>query len=716
MTKPPNAIRTIAIGMHFWYDSVRWVVVGIDGAAVRLRHGDKLILLSVTELMEHADPDDTDEDALANEDPAPEISRQAHPALLSTLVGVKPSKSDLRRMEAVNLLLTGYPDGIKDDNTPPDSDYGPQNGKDQKDRIRLYAERHGIGCRTIERWLAAAQHEGLDALTDKRRAKAADPLGGCPQVLRDAMIAVVLDQSDKSRVTDAQLIHKAKRIVTASEGPDFKFPGRASLYRWIKVLKTQSDLHLSKKTQQGHALRPKVMGPPLVTSRPFEVVEIDTQDVDLLAIDSVTGLTINLSLTLAIDLFTRSLVAWRFTARQPKATDAALLLHDMLSPKTWDPEWGPLARWRYGVPETLVLPGGPSEPIAGVPVGTPSAVTLDNGKVYVSDAMKSAALRLGVSLYYARAHTPTDKPHIEAVFNTIKDQFVEWLPGFTAASVSDRGSKQNVDDKATLFISEIEQMFAKWVAVKYQNTPHTGLRVPWMPGKTFTPNEMYDLGIAMTGYIRTPTSPDIAISLLPRAARVVSDIGIEVGSLLYNSPRLDPYRKRKSPFPELKGKWPIRIDPRDISRIWFWAGDPQEPSAGTWIPVPARIRRHVGAFSDIHLAYAKSLFTDQERQSTRADQILAVERTMLEMFDRIQLHGPASKREALVMATGAERIRQAAVTFPHDPDDHGLEAEEWQVDTHEPLEDIVIDDLDDIEPFEVVGNYDFDPQEEDAAS
>jgi len=687
----------ISVGTQFHYDGHLWRVVALDGAAVRVRNlAGELALIGHGELLEHADFEAIDDEAEIEQRWSPFLS-VVEPAagLLDATAPSHAKAKAAQKAEAVHLLLTGYPDGIVDPCTPPHPVYGPQNGTPLDERVEALAQELDVASRTIERWLKTAREYGTEALIDKRTIGTKGPLGNCPAEVIEAMVAVASSQVTQSKVTDRQLLQRVKDHVVAHHGDRVRMPADSTLRKYLAEFKRTYGLHLPTKTQQGNALRPDTIGSPLVLSRPFELVEIDSTPLDVFAISEVDGKPITVVLTLAIDVFSRSLVAWQFSPKSDKAIDAALLLHDMLTPKAWLPEWSEHARWRYGVPETLVLPGGDA-PLAGVPVGVPSTVSLDNGKIYASDAMKSACVRLGVSLQYSRVARPTDKPHIERVFSTIRTRFVENLPGYKGPRLDHRGTKEHVEDRACLFISEIEELFAQWVATDYQNRPHSGLVNPVIPSLVMSPNEAFDAGVAATGFVPLVVDADVAISLLPATARVVGTTGIEVGGLMYDAPILDAYRRRKSPFTDLKGKWAIRMDPRDLSHIWFWACDFQDSTAGSWVRIPARITRHVGAFADIHLQYAKSLFTDEDRLTGRAERVEAVEQTMIEMFARVRSQGAANDREATVFRLGDERTSLAIEAFPHDASSVDGSAPVPE----EPAEDETWDfDVNDLEPF-----------------
>ena len=73
----------------------------------------------------------------------------------------------------------------------------------------------------------------------------------------------------------------------------------------------------------------------------------------------------------------------------------------------------------------------------------------------------------------------------------------------------------------------------------------------------------------MAGYVPVPLSPQDYIELLPAAWRVINSYGVKIGLRTYDSGELNPYRRQHSGIEAKTGRWEVRYDPYDISRVWI---------------------------------------------------------------------------------------------------------------------------------------------------
>ena len=186
----------------------------------------------------------------------------------------------------------------------------------------------------------------------------------------------------------------------------------------------------------------------------------------------------------------------------------------------------------------------------------------------------------------ARPYRGSDKGWIERLFRTMRERLLESLPGYTGPNVLARG--KDIEADAVYFTHELEAIIGRWIAVDYQRRPHDGLRVPEAPHLTLSPNEAYEEAVARAGFLYVPRDPDLHLRLLPVEARVIGRAGVEIAGLTYDSPALDAYRQQRCPLAALDGKWPIRVDPRDLGRVWF-----QDPRDERFHELPWRHAREV---------------------------------------------------------------------------------------------------------------------------
>ena len=556
--------------------------------------------------------------------PAPDPGLYAD---LHTFDTLTPTESDdiARRLDAVLLVREGRLPG-----SPPDPEL---EHLSLMQRADVVARRQGVSERTLREWVRRFVERGAMGLVDRRTATASTPQLSIDPRWREAFRIVMDNYHLKSSVTDLRLIELVRERAAELFGDEAPEASDRTLRRHLDVLYPQRTQNKKTAQTQANAPSPSTWWRPLRLTKPGQVVAIDTNKLDVFALDPVTGSWQQLYLLMALDVFSRSIVGWRFTGWTPTSLDVKLLLRAVVTPKVADPRLPEEGLWRYtGVPEHIVAGLLTSDPIldrdptsgddhvavAGVPVLIPDAITLDHGKDYTSREVVDACDLLGITIGYARPYTPTDKAHVERAFRTVNTRFCQALTGYRGPDISARGVSQYVEDAAFYTVDEIEERFAAWVAVEYQNTPHEGLRHPALPAAVLTPNQMIDLSMASTGMVPTLVDRTIHIELLATEWRKVTDGGIRYANLYYDFPGnsfLDDYRNQPAPHNGRnsgagKPGWRIKIDRRDLSRIWFFdysTPAKPEPGVGVWREVPLRDLPDAAPFQEHHLAHAKRL-------------------------------------------------------------------------------------------------------------
>jgi hypothetical protein len=329
--------------------------------------------------------------------------------------------------------------------------------------------------------------------------------------------------------------------------------------------------------------------------------------------------------------------------------------------------WPESARWNYvGIPESIVIEIADhaiDRGIAGIPMVHPESVLIDHGKVFVSRAFKDACRRLGVNLQLARPYTPTDKSHVERTFLTIRNNFVMNLPGYKGPDVYSRGI--NPEQQAYYFIDEIDEKFAEWVALWWQRRYHEGLDLPNLPHLKMSPNDMYNEGISRAGFVHVVANKSLYFELLPTVWRTIQHYGIEFQGLRYDGDVLNDYRNKESPYGGThKGRWPIRYDPRDQSKAYFYDHEVGEWNELRWVHSEGANR----PFNEGVLGYAKQLLLSRRGDPGNADELAE---TLNGILDKLDVSDADRKvrRKLAASRIHADAVKRDRPEFPAPDDD-----------------------------------------------
>lgn len=527
---------------------------------------------------------------------------------------------------------------------------------------RLQAKASELGC-TVDRLRKkrrGVQRDGLCALVDGRAARSVTGAGIDP-LLRAAILAEADALADASDVRKMQFRARVASRLARESGEPVVLPGSRYTFGRIvdEVLAPTGLFRLSAKSRRSQASGPSESFGSLVAERPGEYVAIDTTSLDVFAIDPFAFQWVRLDLTAALDVCTRSILAFRLTPFSTQGVDLCLLLSDLLSPTPMDGRWPADVAYPYcGVPENLVLrafdlPAGTA--LCPRPTVRPGTIVVDRGRNYQSVAFMAACEHLRINVQSARPYRGSDKGWIERLFRTMRERLLESLPGYTGPNVLARG--KDVEADAVYFTHELEAIIGRWIAVDYQRRPHDGLRVPAAPHLTLSPNEAYEEAVARCGFVHVSRDPSLHLRLLPVQARVISRAGVEIGGLTYDSPALDAYRGRPCPLQAFDGKWPIRVDPRDLHRVWF-----QDPADERFVELGWRHARDVGRpFGGSALSYVKRLLVESGmRRPSEEELATELARLLHELSDEDLFRDRRARREAVRQAVIAEQRRAPA--------------------------------------------------------
>ena len=172
---------------------------------------------------------------------------------------------------------------------------------------------------------------------------------------------------------------------------------------------------------------------------------------------------------------------------------------------------------------------------------------------------------------------------VERAFSSVNTLFCQHVAGYVGSDVTRRGD----DVQAAWTIRELADLFEEWVIAGWQNRPHDGLRSPFLPGKALSPNEIYALLVARTGYLPVCLAGDDYIELLPVEWRKINDYGIRIDYRTYDCRELGPCRRQPSGVDAKGGLWEVHKTPTTCRMSGSATPVPEDgsPSRG-----PARAR------------------------------------------------------------------------------------------------------------------------------
>ena len=430
---------------------------------------------------------------------------------------------------------------------------------------------------TLIRWENARRRFGLIGCADDRWLRESGGHASITGEVREAIFAVREETLRGAKVSMRTRERMIRQYVRERFGPGTPVPSYPVLCRvWREWFGPGG----ARQRYARSAQLPAKNGHVLV-HRPGQVVALDTTVLPVMVRDGVFGDPVKCHLTLALDVCTHSLCAFRLTLVSDTSVDVAMLLRDVMMPLPMRPDWGEDLEWPYpGIPAAVVAEFA-GHKVAGLPFFTPETVTTDHGSVYRNHHLVEAQRVIGCNILPARVLRPTDKAACERAFGVARQLLFEHLTGYTGVDIADRGADPAAD--ATLTMDEMEHLIATWIVAVWQRRQLGEYAPGWDPDGTHSPNSLFAASFAQAGFAMQIPSPDLFYELLP--AHYVSRIsrrGVKIRGLWYDGPALKDYRGTASARGgRHKGQWVIRRDPRDRRSVFF-----QDPVTHAWHELP----------------------------------------------------------------------------------------------------------------------------------
>jgi transposase InsO family protein len=625
---------TVAVGASLLWDGEVVRIVEFDGRTVTLRLSDgRYRSVDLVEFVTRArglDPVDDGSD----------------PGVVLAGLSAAERERVAQRANDVREVLTGYASGHAEAAGPGEPRAAYADEVPLKARYAAKAAELSVTARTVENWVAAYRDGGEAALVDDRhrrgRSNTVDPRWDA--AVRAELAAGV---SASTPTRSAVLMRVAARLDREHGTGVVAVPSQATAYRRLALLtKGTNAVSGSAQGRRSIAERPTGVYGRLRATRPGEYLILDTQDLDIFAMEPVTCRWVKAQLTVAQDLFDRQILGLKVTAVSTKAVDVAGVLYEAVTGRgSGRPALGPV----HGLPQRLVFSEfGPDEQPVWCP---PETLVVDHGKAFLSAHVIGVCARLGISIQPAQPRKPTDKPTVERFFKSLREGLVQHLPAYKGPDLHSRGV--SVEEQAFLFLHELEDVIRDWIVSVYHPSDHGGLAVAEWPSLAVSPDEMFAVGIAKSGILRLPATPELVFEFLRVAWRTIQHYGVEIDGRRYNGPVLDGHRNETSPYGGIAaGKWPIRVNDDDVRFVYF-----QHPEDRTWHRLDwEHIPMLNTPFSAEAARYARVL-------AAQADRFTDPNTALAQLLDRWSTGAVTDRRERRIAARlSAERAAVPGLT------------------------------------------------------
>ncbi|MFM0498923.1 DDE-type integrase/transposase/recombinase [Paraburkholderia caffeinilytica] len=283
----------------------------------------------------------------------------------------------------------------------------------------------------------------------------------------------------------------------------------------------------------------RIYGKGPACTRPLERVEVDHTPVDILVVDSSTGLQLGRPwITVMIDAYSRMIVGIHVSFRKPSVRSVLRCLKHAILPKSYVKERFPKVTgdWdAYGLIDQLVC---------------------DNGLEFHAQDLEAACAELGTHVIYCPTRAPQMKGRIERSLKTLNYGLVHLQPGTTFATYDKRHAYDS-ERTAVLTLEALQELVHRWIIDVYSVNFHRGIQT--------TPKQKWDEGVAKFPRRLPPSTDVVNVYLGNTAKRILSKNGIEVHALQYASPALQDLRRRRGDI-----EVTVRTDPDNLGTIFVF--------------------------------------------------------------------------------------------------------------------------------------------------
>ncbi len=290
--------------------------------------------------------------------------------------------------------------------------------------------------------------------------------------------------------------------------------------------------------------------------KPMHTIQIDHTPVDIMLVDDIYRTELGRPyITLAIDVYSRMITGYYISFEAPSYMSTAMSIISSVLPKDEIVKKHNLAsKW----------------PVYGIP----QFIHLDNAAEFRGENLKRVCKDYGINLIWRPVGRAYFGGHIERLISTLNED-IHILEGTTFSDIKQKG-EYNSQKESIMTLSDFEEWLAVLIVDKYHNTVHSGIGM--------TPLQKYNEGIFGTDTQPPKGLPPIIedkfrfrVNMLPNEERTIQRDGVSIDGIKYYHPIIETFIKQvDSNNKNKKQKFSFRLDPRDISKIYFYNPEEKE--------------------------------------------------------------------------------------------------------------------------------------------
>lgn len=475
------------------------------------------------------------------------------------------------------------------------------------------------------------------------------------------------------------------------------------LTKWLGFLTRGKALHREARSRQTHVNKPEGVYGRISPTRPGEYVQVDATDTAIHCLFPGLGWA-KASILVAVDVYSRCVVAVRVVPGKPNSRDVALLLYDMALPQAMRAGYPYSYQYYCGTPRLVEITTADGsrrlrapESLGEKPAVQATHVVFDRGREMENLHLMAAAEEAGIGLVFCPPGAPYAKGVIESI-NRMLTRVQELLPAYKGASPANH--PKGVESRALLTVGDLQDAIWSYVLTIYHHRPHKELASPLHTRQKSTPAEAYQQYLDHGGWIPIATRWDRMISFLPREQRRVQEYGINFRNHIYNSAELVEIRQHVQRGVGTKAiPLTVYYDPYDVTRVFVrhpliqkWLRIPMWDPMGLAMPPYSDVLTNVALEramdSDTHhlsrtalpeaeakfqAAWSRGVFEDRREERAAA---LEAARRAQHAFD-LELAGDEFRSFAY---GSVETPEPAAAVYDDDPDDQVLSYDDIDLD------------------------------------